>query len=219
MPAPDHDRLVALLRDAYAAVGSSVADLDEEGLDVQTGAEAWRVRDLLLHLLGDARRALVALASTTADEPDVDEATYWQGFRPDLGDGGSAGAAVVRRIASAHGSGRGIVEEWSTTSAAVVRAAGAADPGDRVATQGHVLAVPDLVSTLVLEATVHLLDLRVAVPGPDPAPGALGLVRRVLEGLHGGPLPEEWSDLECAQRGTGRAPVPEEWASRLPLLG
>jgi hypothetical protein len=74
-----------------------------------------------------------------------------------------------------------------------------------VRTQGHVLAVPELVSTLVVEATVHLLDLTVDLPAAEgPSEAALAETRRVLEGLHGGPL--EGADLEVVLRGTGRAP-------------
>jgi hypothetical protein len=77
-----------------------------------------------------------------------------------------------------------------------------------VATQGHVLSVADFVATLVIEATVHYLDLTVdlpSFPGPDPAP--LALVRRVLTGLLGAPLPDSWDDTTAALKGTGREPL------------
>ena len=72
-------------------------------------------------------------------------------------------------------------------------------------TQGHVLTVADLASDLVVEATVHLLDLTVDLDGaPDPPPAALAEARRVLEGLHGAPLPARWDDTEAVLEGTGR---------------
>jgi len=56
-----------------------------------------------------------------------------------------------------------------------------------------------------VEAAVHYLDLTVALPGaPAPEPASLALVRRVLGGLLGAPLPAAWDDVTAALRGTGR---------------
>jgi hypothetical protein len=81
-----------------------------------------------------------------------------------------------------------------------------------VRTQGHVLAVGDLLSTLAVEATVHQLDLTVDLPGADgPAPSGLAEVRRVLDGLLGGPVAAAWPDDRYALVATGRAdPTPDE---------
>lgn len=78
-----------------------------------------------------------------------------------------------------------------------MRAAHAADPMLRLETPGHVITAPDLVSTLVVEATVHLLDLTPHLEGGRPASAALAHIRRVLEGLYDGPLPARWSDDQC----------------------
>ena len=51
-------------------------------------------------------------------------------------------------------------------------------------TRGHVLTVPDFVSTLLVEATIHLLDA-----GGTPPAAAVAHTRRVLEELTGAPLP------------------------------
>jgi hypothetical protein len=70
------------------------------------------------------------------------------------------------------------------TSRAAVHAATAADPVARVRTQGHVLSCEDLLRTLVVEATLHHLDLVVHLPGAArPGPAGLAEVRRVLDGL------------------------------------
>ncbi|HEX5919797.1 MAG TPA: hypothetical protein VFY76_18195, partial [Nocardioides sp.] len=86
-----------------------------------------------------------------------------------------------------------------------------------VATQGHVLRTPDFLSTLLVEITVHHLDLVVDLPAAA-GPTAAGLIetRRVLEGLLGEPLLPEWDDTEVALRGTGRLPSDDP---RLPLIG
>lgn len=205
-----------LLENLWGRVTATVDDLDEAGFTAATRAAGWTVRDLLFHLLLDAQRALVALATRTDAAADVDAVTYWAPFRPSEGDGGAAHAAFVRAAAAAYASGAGLVEHWRTTSAAALRAARAADPAGRVETQGHVIAVPDLVSTLVVEATVHLLDLTLEVPGAAPPAAALRHTRGVLEARYDGPLPASWDDAEAVLRGTGRLPADDP---RLPLLG
>ena len=99
-------------------------------------------------------------------------------------------------------------------------------PDDLVGTQGHVLRADDLLSTLAVEAAVHHLDLVVRLDRPGPSPEALAEVRRVLEGLLGGPLPDGWDDGTAARRGTGREPLTDadraelgERAGAFPLFG
>jgi len=119
------------------------------------------------------------------------------------------------------------VEQWTQTAAATVYAARATDWSGRVVTQGHVIAVPDLVVTLAVEATIHYLDLTAHLMSAAPAdPAGLALVRRTLDGLLGMPLPLDWTDEEYAVKATGRQPLSAaerealgEGAGRLPLLG
>jgi hypothetical protein len=204
-----------LLETLWTAVTDTVEPLPE-GLFGRPTRTDWTIRELLFHQLLDAQRALVALASPTEEPADVDAVTYWHDFRPSQGDGGAGHAEFVRRAAAAYDVSASLVGHWSTTAEACVRAARAADPQARVRTQGHVIAVPDLVSTLVVEATVHLLDLTLQGPGGPPPAAALAGSRRVLEELYGGPLPAGWDDTEAVLRGTGRLPVDDP---ALPLLG
>lgn len=68
------------------------------------------------------------------------------------------------------------------------------------------LEIADFVATLAVEAAVHYLDLTVSLPSaPAPDPASLALVRRVLDGLLGAPLPASWDDRDCALKGTGRS--------------
>ena len=216
-----------LLAEAYDAITDTVTGLGDDAFERPTRTAAWTVRELLLHQLLDAQRALMALACTTDARPDVDELSYWAPFRPGEGDGGAAHARFVRAAAAAYASPRGLVAHWRDTAQAAVRAARAADLESRFETQGHVIALPDLLSTLVLEASVHHLDLIHELPAAPPTPArGLALTRRVLEGLLAAPLPPSWSDADAALRGTGREPLTAgdraalgDSAARFPLLG
>ena len=157
--------------------------------------------------------------------------SYWAAFAPkdgEAGDRARAGAAAharfVRVAASAYSPGS-LARAWSETAAAVCRAARAC-PAAAVATQGYVLGLADFTATLAVETAVHYLDLTVSLPSaPPPDPASLALVRRVLEGLLGSPLPASWDDASAAVKGTGRAPLTDEdrallgpLAERVPLF-
>ena len=152
--------------------------------------------------------------------------TYWAEFAPQAGQAGeraraaaAAHARFVRVAASAYPPGT-LARAWSETAAAVCRAARAC-PAGAVATQGHVLRPADFTATLAVESAVHYLDLTAALPSaPPPDPAPLALVRRVLEGLLGSPLPGRWDDASAAVKGTGRVPLTGEDRAQLgPLAG
>jgi hypothetical protein len=197
---------VSLLRTAYGDLSAVLSSLSlEEGWE-PTGCAGWTPVDLGFHLLSDARRALVAL-NTPADGPaDTTAVDYWTAWRPpEPGDDEELWSTRV--AASVHGGLAGIAGRYAETSAAAVVAAGRVDPDDRVGTQGRVPTVADFLSTLVVEAAVHHLDLVVRLDRPGPAAEPLAEVRRVLEGLLGAPLPASWDDATAARRGTGREPL------------
>jgi hypothetical protein len=215
----------SLLGEVYAAVTDCVRELDEEGLAAPTRTD-WTVAELVFHLLLDAQRTLVALATPADQPPDTDAVSYWHDWNPGSGDGGAAHARFVRAAAAAYSSPCVIVDQWTETAAAAVHAARTAPPDEVVLTQGHRLAVPDFLSTLVVEGAVHLLDLAVHVPGPPVPPQALAEVRRVLDGLLGSRVPAGWDDTTYALKGTGRLPLGDadraalgRAADRFPLLG
>jgi hypothetical protein len=118
-----------------------------------------------------------------------------------------------------------LAQAYAETSSAVLVAAARLERTSLVRTQGHVLTVDDLLSTLLVEAAVHHLDLVAELDRPGPAAGPLSEVRDVLTALLGSPLPEHWDDATAARRATGREPLDEadrdalgDLASRLPLL-
>ena len=66
--------------------------------------------------------------------------------------------------------------------------------------------------------------LRLDRPGPSAEP--LAEVRRILEGLLDGPLPDRWDDATATRRGTGRERLTAQdrlelgpAARRFPLFG
>ncbi len=207
-----------LLESAYVAFENAVGTIGEPTSWEPTGCRGWSVRDLVFHVTGDAQRALVALHTPTTEPADCDAVTYWRGWGSDP-DADAAG----RRWARVNGA---MFTDWEPlrglhreTSAAVRHAVAAADGAARVGTQGHVLTVADLASTLAVEVSLHHLDLGRHLPDL-PGPTAVGLaeVRRVVEAV-AGPFPPALDDARVAVLGTGRAePTPDERAELAPVL-
>jgi uncharacterized protein (TIGR03083 family) len=222
----------AALESVYQDMTAVADGLAEAELMLPSLCAGWAVGDVLYHQLLDARRALRTFATPSAQPPDVDDIGYWRPFSPRSGEdealGGAQAAAHarhVRIVAAAYPPGA-LAWEWRETAAAACRAARAC-PHQAVATQGHVLRTADFTATLVVEATVHYLDLTAGLPAaPPPDAAALRLVRRVLDGLLGTPLPGGWDDRTYTLKGTGRVPVTGaeraaigELADRMPLFG
>ncbi|WP_318399901.1 maleylpyruvate isomerase N-terminal domain-containing protein [Plantactinospora sp. KLBMP9567] len=211
---------------AYDRITATIDGLADADLLRPTRCRGWFVVDLLLHLVLDAQRALVTLASPVVGPADVDGASYW--LSPSDPDEGRH-AAWVRRSAAAFDRPRGVVRLWTDTAPAAVRAAAAADPLGYLTTQGHVLAVPEFLATLVTEAVVHHLDLTVDLPGaPEPEPDGVAIAVATLDGLLSAEAirPADWSDTDYLLKGTGRLPLTAhdrlvlgEAAGWFPLLG
>ncbi|HEY1919902.1 MAG TPA: maleylpyruvate isomerase N-terminal domain-containing protein [Streptosporangiaceae bacterium] len=234
MVSMDTPEAVTALGDAYRAIGDLAGELSEADFLRPSGCLGWTVSDVLCHVLGDARRGLVALATPADTEPDVDFVSYWTPWRPGGDDDlvRARGFRAVSATVSARGGPAGLVEAWQETAPAVVRLAGLA-PYPVVATQGHALTVADFACTLAVEATVHHLDMIAwlpAAPGPaalpDPAATGLALVRRTLDGLLGVNPATGWDDTAYALKGTGRKELtPQDrailagLADRFPLFG
>ncbi|MEU4196202.1 maleylpyruvate isomerase N-terminal domain-containing protein [Kribbella sp. NPDC026611] len=219
--------LAGTLGRTYGRLTETVQGLSDADFRRETRCPGMPVGPLLVHLLYDAQRALIAFASPAVAEPDRDFVTYWQDFPP----GSGGGTSFVQAVAAAYRKPGMLVQHWREVSEAAVRAAalGLAEKGHRVETQGHVLRAADFVATLVLEATVHHLDLIVNLPNaPEPDPEALQVTARTLDGLFG---PEAWDIITWDTttyilKATGREPLTEEdldmlgaHATRLPLLG
>ena len=220
MPSPTE-----LLTATYRSLSEQVTDLRPDEAWQPTGCAGWAVLDLTLHLVDDARRGLVALA-TPADGPATSDAVaYWRAWQPTAAQDEDV-AWRTRVRASVAGGLAELSAVYAELGAAVIVLAERTAPDDLVGTQGHVLRADDLLSTLAVEAAVHHLDLVAQLDRPGPAPEALAEVRRVLEGLLENPLPAGWDDATAARRGTGRAPLDDadraalgSSAERFPLFG
>lgn len=224
-PPRTHPRaVVGALRIAYSDLATIAASLSEEDSWRSTRWPGWTVRDLLLHLLGDAQRGLVALSTPAAGPADHDAVSYWRDT-PRWPDPEYRDLRAQRVIATAWGLD-GLARTFGETARAVVTLAARTAADALVATQDRVLRTEDLVTTLAVEAAVHHLDLVADLRRPGPRPEPLTLVRRTLDRLRGVPAPDEWTDDRWALIATGRvAPGGAERRSlgadvtRIPLLG
>jgi Mycothiol maleylpyruvate isomerase N-terminal domain len=213
------------LRVAYQDLTRLVTGLTDDDGWRPTGCAGWCVRDLVQHHLLDGQRALVALATPAGRAADTDAVTYWADWRPGT-DAAGLHRRQVRIMSGVWSRLEGLGRMYAETLAAVLVAAGRADPAEVVATQGHAVRVDDLLTTLAVEAAVHHLDLVAGLDAPGPGAGPLRAVRATLDGLLGVPGPAAWSDERWALLGTGRAsPTAAEReelgpaAERLPLFG
>lgn len=193
-----------LLRTAYGDLSELLHGIAAGGEEwTPTGCRGWTAVDLGYHLLGDARRAVVALSTPATRPADTDRVAYWRSWQPP----GPDDDGELRRTRAAASVGpdfADLVEIYAEATAAVLVGAGRVGGADLVATQGRVLTVAGLLSTLTVEAAVHHLDLVEHLQRPGPAAGPLAEVREVLAGLLGRPLPASWDDVTAARRGTGR---------------
>ena len=154
----------------------------------------------------DAQRALRAFASPGSGDPDVDYVTYWRDYDVNQSaDDSASHAQFVRASTAAFPSPEVLRHLWVETAEAALRAAGAADLGALVTTQGHVLTAADFVATLAVEAAIHHVDLLAgSAAAPPQLDAALQLTALTLDGLLGGSRPLPWSNEEYLLYGTGR---------------
>ena len=212
---------------AYTDVAAIAVSLSEAESWRATGCPGWAVRDVIFHLLGDAQRALVALATPApadgSSSADRDSVTYWIDA-PGAPDPDSRGLRAVRTMASAWRLDH-LVATYAETAHAVLALAARTPLDGLVATQGHVLRVSDFLDTLTVEAVLHQLDLLRELDRPAPDGRALAVVRATVDGLLGRPGPVAGDGLTWIRIATGRQPLTAQDraalgadAERMPLL-
>jgi hypothetical protein len=205
---------------SYGAITEVVESLGLADFARGTGCAGWTVDALLFHIMLDAQRALMALAAPGAGPVDTDRITYWRKYAESTRDASGAEdahATFVTKSAAAYSDAWGLVRHWRGVSSAAVEAGLRADPRATISTQGHVMAIEDFLDTLVVEATIHHLDLVAHLPEAQrPPAGALASTRERLEALLGQPTTVDWDDTVAILRLTGRC---ELTASERSALG
>lgn len=205
---------------SWTALRAAVAGLADEDFARPSGCTGWLVRDLACHLVIDAQDVLITLVTPTTAEPTRDAVTYWNvGDTPPAGD--DPLDALTVRLAAAYEEPRLLKFHLDDVGSAAGRAAGLADPEQRVRTRDMVLTVGDYLSAYVLEWTLHHLDLIAHLTGAaEPPAESLARSRAMLEEIAGSAFPPSWSDQDVLRVGTGRRPPTAGERTRLgPLAG
>ncbi|MGH3487659.1 MAG: maleylpyruvate isomerase N-terminal domain-containing protein [Actinopolymorphaceae bacterium] len=224
-----HRVAAAALTDAYSELSRLAGSLDDVDFMRASRCAGWAVGDVLFHVLLDAQRALVAFGTPTREAATTDYVRYWRHWSDHRDESAAAAHARFVRVATgAYPDLRVLAGEWQETAAAVLTTASALPGSDVVASQGQALTATDFLGTLAVEATVHHLDMLVALPGkPEPRPGALELTVRVLDQLLGDTTERPaWDDHTWVLKGTGRSALTTTerralgaTATRFPLVG
>jgi hypothetical protein len=207
----------------YDTLTEAIGSLQRDDLARQSGCKGWTNADLIFHLQFDAHRALVTFNTPVAGPADINYVDYWRGYQ--AGDeSAKLHAKFVHKATAALSDVTRVSRWWLEAAPAAVRAARATENIGHVTTQGHVFRIPDFLATLVVEATVHHLDLNVD-PGPRPASRAVALTVKTLDGLLDAERPEGWDDLSYLRKATGREALDRrerkelgDAADRLPLF-
>lgn len=192
------------------------------------------MRDLVHHLVLQAQEVLIALA-TPAETAPTDDALSWWTLTPTLPDGHAPHDALIGRMADAYESAAQLRESFEHIAAAAGRAALLAHPDLPVSARGRTLTARDLLGALVLEATLHHLDLVAHLPGADGSPAegppaegppteglpaeSLTAAREMVERRLRLPLPPTWNDADALRVATGRRPATPAEQAELDALG
>lgn len=189
---------VELLRRGWARWAEIGAALTEAEQQRATRLPGWTVGTLYAHV---ARSVDVLAGALDAERSGVDVAcpdasAYFRsfhGFREQAARHVDQVARQAAQVAPAAWAAK-LAEHGPALLDRAAAATGAVD------SPAGLIAVPDYLLTRLVEATVHLLDLRAAVPGPSPEPEALHRVSDVLVGVAG--------PTAFVEAATGRTPLP-----------
>jgi uncharacterized protein (TIGR03083 family) len=209
----------------YMELDDVITQLSDENLLLPSACRGWTNADLIFHMLLDAQRALVTFNSPVEGPADKDFVSYWNGFQAS-NESARAHARFVRISAAAHSHPKTIASRWHETALAALRNARSTSETEFVTTQGHVLSITDFITTLVVEATIHHLDLVANLDRPSSPRGpALGITSTTLDGLLQAPRPSSWNEITYVLKATGRQSLTHrdrtalgDAASRLPLF-
>jgi len=178
-----HAEDIVLLRQSWMDWAKLGADLSEGEWERPTRLPGWHVRTLYAHVARSVGVLATALREPLDTEPQKRSASaYFASFR-DVRAEAARSVDAAARAAAAEGPARAVAS-LTDDGPRVLDAAEAAGHAT-ISTVAGTISVPDYLLTRLVEATVHLLDLRHAVPGPGPAPAAVDRVVDVLVGIAG----------------------------------
>ena len=209
-------RRVHLFTSSWDALRRTVAQLPDDAFEAASGCRGWRTADLVQHLSLQAQELLIALAAPAETPPTADSLSWWTPTTV-FPTGDSDEDALLARLADAQGGPVRSREHFEHVAAAAGRAALLAHPDLPVAAAERILTVRDLLGALVLEVTLHHLDLHAHLPdfalsSPMPPPAdALAEARDMVERRLRLRLPARWADEHVLRVATGRrAPTAAE---------
>jgi mycothiol maleylpyruvate isomerase-like protein len=206
---------VELFTRSWSELLAAVAGLRDSEFSQRSGCSAWKVRDLVCHLIIDAQDVLITLVTPTDAEPTRNAVTYW-----DVSDSALTGQdpldALIVRLAAAYEEPQLMKFHLDDVGSAARRAAALCDPDMRVGTRGEVLTARDYLSAYILETTLHHLDLVAYLPHvAGPARDSLARSREMLTQIAGAAFPQSFSDIDALLIGTGRRAASESEISEL----
>ena len=136
--------------------------------DAPSSLAGWTVRELYAHVARGVGTLAGLMAEPVARPPELSDAAGYFAVLAARGRAGPQVADAARKYAADRSNAEltGHFGERAATALAGVRA----EPGTVVATVAGSMRVADYALTRVVEATVHLLDLRESFPGADPPP-------------------------------------------------
>ena len=156
-------RRVHLFTSSWDALRRTVAQLPDDAFEAASGCRGWRTADLVQHLSLQAQELLIALATPAETPPTADSLSWWTPTTV-FPTGDSDEDALLARLADAQGGPVRSREHFEHVAAAAGRAALLAHPDLPVAAAERILTVRDLLGALVLEVTLHHLDLHAHLP-------------------------------------------------------
>jgi uncharacterized protein (TIGR03084 family) len=152
MPAPSAADLLADLAAEHAALDARVATLDDDGWRSPTPSEGWTVADGVSHLAFFDRTAVLALTDPDAFTAHLSSMAAGPP-EPDVALGRSGDHAAL-------------LGSWREGRAALLAAAGAADPSVRVPWYGPAMSFASFVSARLMETWAHGQDVADALGRP-----------------------------------------------------
>lgn len=198
------------------ALALALGRLDPAAWERPTRCIPWTVRDLVGHIITAVGRVPSALAEPAPARADTDAVSY---YSPDHRFSEATNTDRVR-VARARASGSDVAalldDLTATTRAAVDACLG--EPAGRVVLTRHgdAMALPEFLTTRVVEVAVHGLDVADAV-GHEPwltAAAAEHLQGLLFTGDVAG-----WDPAVLLRKATGRAPLTPPESARLGLRG